>query len=89
MANFEGVSNGINLIEEANSRWGVDLTNDRAVLSKMVSFQGRMPDVADLSNMWRDYQKLDKSANLNRKNSRIDVPAEKSSNVNKEEAVLN
>lgn len=42
--------------ELAMKRWGVDLNDDRAVLSKLQSMGGKMPDVADLSNLWSDLQ---------------------------------
>lgn len=44
-------------VKVARERWDVDLNDDRAVLNKLQSFQGKMPDVADLSNLWLDLQK--------------------------------
>jgi len=44
-----------NPVEEAKQRFNVDITNDREVMKKMNLLQGKMPDVADLSNLWRDY----------------------------------
>ena len=43
-------------LEVAQERWGVDLNDDRATLNKLTELQGKMPDVADLSNLWQDYQ---------------------------------
>ena len=40
----------------AMERLGVNLGDDRAVLSKLQSLQGKMPDVSDLSNLWQDLQ---------------------------------
>ena len=56
MPNFELPEVPENLAEIAMERWNVDLNDDRAVLAKIQSMGGKMPDVADLSNMWGDFQ---------------------------------
>ena len=43
-------------LEVAKRRFGVDLNDDRATMGKIVELQGKMPEVADLGNLWRDYQ---------------------------------
>jgi len=40
----------------AMKHWGVDLNDDHAVLQKLQEMQGKMPDVADLSNLWQKLQ---------------------------------
>lgn len=49
-----------NPLEQAQERWSVDLNDDRAVLTKLAELQGKMPDVADLGNLWRDHQEAPK-----------------------------
>lgn len=46
--------------EVAQERWGVDLDNDNEVRQKLAELQGKMPDVADLSNLWQDHQERKK-----------------------------
>lgn len=43
-------------LEIARARWGVNLADDHATLKKLHALQGQMPDVADLSNLWQEYQ---------------------------------
>ena len=50
------LENEQSLSEKVQERWNVDLNNDPAVLSKIVELQGKMPDTAELSNFWKDYQ---------------------------------
>jgi len=58
-----------NPLEEASRRWGVDLKDEKAVLAKLRELQTNTAEVADLSNLWQDYQdskdeeaELDKAA---------------------------
>jgi len=53
---FEAPATENNPLEVAKQRWGVDLANDQATLKKIAELQGKMPDIADLSNLWQDYQ---------------------------------
>ncbi|MBI4449918.1 hypothetical protein HY634_02580 [Candidatus Uhrbacteria bacterium] len=46
-------------LEIARERWGIDLNDDRATLNALVGLQGRMPDVADLGNLWLTHQQRD------------------------------
>lgn len=43
-------------LEIAQKQFGVDLNDNQAVLDKLTSLKGKLPDVADLSNLWQDYQ---------------------------------
>lgn len=44
--------------EIAQSRWEVDLKNDRMVLQKLVEFAGKLPDTIDLIRLWHEHQHL-------------------------------
>ncbi|MDO8622118.1 MAG: hypothetical protein Q7R80_02710 [bacterium] len=44
-------------LEIARERWNIDLDDDHATLNQLVEFQGKMPDVADLGNLWLEHQR--------------------------------
>ena len=41
------------LAKIAKERWDVDINDDDAVYDKIINMQGKMPDVADLPNLWQ------------------------------------
>ena len=43
----------------AMERWGVDLADTASVRNKITELKGKMPDVADLDNLWRDYKAVE------------------------------
>jgi hypothetical protein len=44
------------LKREASDKFGVNLDDLKEVMRKMSELQGKMPDVAELSNLWREYE---------------------------------
>lgn len=62
MSNFETpkIAPSIeNLKKTARQRWGIENLDDTfTVLQKLTQLGGKMPDMADLGNLWRSYQEL-------------------------------
>ncbi len=56
LENASAPETGKSPLEVAHERWGVDLNDDRAILIKLQQLRGKMPDVVDLANLWKDNQ---------------------------------
>ena len=61
MRGSESIEGESDIVAEVQKRFGVDVRDDRAVLGKLNELQGKMPDVAELSNLWSEYQEQQKN----------------------------